>query len=94
MSSYLGNMTEIEARRFLSPDAVAEILSISVDDVHELIGRGELLALHIGSRGPWRVEVAQLEMFIADQYEHARRMAVWEQADFANIPELSDGRIL
>mgnify|MGYP002655310064 CR=1 FL=1 len=87
-------MTSEELRRFLSPETTAEILNVSTDDVHDLISRGELLAIRVGSRGPWRIESDHLELFIADQYEHARRSALWEQAELANIPELADGRII
>ncbi len=87
-------MTSEDLRRFLSPDAVAELLDVTVDDVHELIQTGELLAIRVGTRGPWRIEADHLERFIADQYEVARRVALWQQAELANIPELADGRIM
>ncbi len=87
-------MTSDELRRFLSPETTAEILDVSIDDVHDLISRGELMAIRVGTRGPWRIESAHLEAFITDQYEHARRAALWQQAELANIPELADGRII
>lgn len=36
-----------------------------------LIKRGELRALQVGGRGQWRVEVSELEAYIARQYEKA-----------------------
>lgn len=80
--------------QFLSPEAVATILSVTVDDVHDLITSGELLAIRVGQYGPWRVDEAQLELFIAHGYETAARMSLWNEASLANIPELSDGRLI
>jgi excisionase family DNA binding protein len=91
---YLGEMTDIGAHLFLTPDAVAEILSISVSEVYSLLESGELLGLRVGQRGPWRIEHDQLERFIQDAYAVAARVARWNQAELANIPELADGRII
>lgn len=81
-------------RQFLSPDVVAEVLSVTVDEVYELLESGELLGLRVGKRGSWRVEGSHLDQYIADGYELAARAARWNQAEMANIPELADGRII
>ena len=47
-----------------------------------------------GGAGVWRVERIVLESFIEAKYEEARRMALWQQSDFGNIPELSGGTII
>ena len=87
-------MNRIFDRRFLSPEAVAEILDISLDDVHRLLDSGELLGLRVGQRGPWRVDSECLQTFIADAYERTRREHIWNQADMGNITDLADGRLL
>jgi excisionase family DNA binding protein len=87
-------MTENAIRQFLSPDVIAEILSVTVEDVYELLESGELFGLRVGKRGAWRIEESQLNQYIADGYELAARAARWNQAEMANIPELADGRII
>ncbi|MBG6059522.1 hypothetical protein RCH16_002994 [Cryobacterium sp. MP_M5] len=80
--------------RFLTLADTAEILSLSAAEVHDLVRTGELPAIRLGSTGVWRVERIVLESFIEAKYEEARRMALWQQSDFGNIPELSGGRII
>ncbi len=58
--------------RFLTLDDVAEILAVSWSQAYALVRRKELLAIQIGGRGQWRVEVAELERFIERKYEEAR----------------------
>lgn len=87
-------MSNPDLLSFLSPEAVAEVLSISSLEVEELIASGELLAFRVGIHGPWRIELAQLEVFVEHQYEHARRSKLWNQAALGDIPELADGRLL
>lgn len=55
--------------RFLQLADVAEVLNISVNQVYALVRRGDLVAVKIGGRGQWRVEVDQLEAYIARLYE-------------------------
>ncbi|TFC19543.1 DNA-binding protein [Cryobacterium algoritolerans] len=80
--------------RFLTLADTAEILSLSAAEVHDLVRTGELPAIRLGTSGVWRVERIVLESFIEAKYEEARRMALWQQSDFGNIPELSAGRII
>ncbi len=80
--------------RFLTLADTAEILSLSATEVHDLVRTGELPAIRLGTTGVWRVERIVLESFIEAKYEEARRMALWQQSDFGNIPELSAGRII
>ena len=81
-----------EIGRFLTVADAAELLAVDVTTVDELIRSGELPAIRVGSSGPWRVERAQLEVWIDEQYEQTRRHALWNQAEFANVVELSGVR--
>jgi excisionase family DNA binding protein len=78
--------------RFLSVADAAEVLAVDVEAVHALISSGELPAIRVGQRGPWRVERTQLEMWIDEQYEATRRHSAWHQGEFANVVELSGVR--
>ncbi|MDQ1575143.1 MAG: hypothetical protein QOH55_293 [Microbacteriaceae bacterium] len=80
--------------RFLTLADTAEILSITPEDALSLVQSGELPAIRIGSARQWRVERVVLETYIQAMYEESRRRSLWQGSDFANIPELSGGRIL
>lgn len=80
--------------RFLTLADTAQILNVALATALELVRTGELPAIRIGASGAWRVERIVLESYIEAKYEEARRLSLWEQSDFANIPELSGGRIL
>lgn len=80
--------------RFLTLADTAEILSVSAAEALDLVRTGELPAIRVGTGGSWRVERVVLESYIEARYEEARRMALWRQSDFANIPELSGGTII
>ena len=80
--------------RFLTLADTAQILNLSLAAALDLVRTGELPAIRIGATGAWRVERVVLESYIEAKYEEARRLSLWEQSDFANIPELSGGRIL
>jgi excisionase family DNA binding protein len=58
--------------RFLTLDDVAEILNVSWSQAYALVRRRELIAIQIGGRGQWRVEVDELERFIQQKYAEAR----------------------
>jgi excisionase family DNA binding protein len=78
-----------EIGRFLTVADAAELLAVDVATVDDLIRSGELPAIRVGTSGPWRVERAQLEVWIDDQYEQTRRRALWNQGEAASIAELS-----
>ena len=59
-------------RRFLQLADVAEVLNISSAQVYALVRSGELPAIKIGGRGQWRVEVSELEAYIARMYAQTR----------------------
>ncbi|MDH6236003.1 helix-turn-helix domain-containing protein [Cryobacterium sp. CG_9.6] len=80
--------------RFLTLADTAEILAITPAEALELVRSNELPAIRIGTSHLWRVERLVLESYIEAKYEEARRLSLWEQSDFGNIPELSGGRIL
>lgn len=75
-------------QRFVTVPEAAELLRVDVADVHALIRSGELAAMRVGIRGPWRLEADVLEEFIAQQYELARREAAFRSGAFANISVL------
>jgi excisionase family DNA binding protein len=80
--------------RFLTLADTAEILNISLAEALDLVRSNELPAIRIGSGKVWRVERVVLESYIEAKYEETRRMSLWQQSDFANIPELSGGTII
>ncbi|MGY1604159.1 helix-turn-helix domain-containing protein [Geodermatophilus sp. SYSU D00815] len=65
--------------RFLTLDDVAEILNVSWSQAYALVRRKELIAIQIGGRGQWRVEVDELERFIQQKYAEARAGTVPEE---------------
>ena len=74
--------------RFLTLADTAEVLNISAGQAYALVRSGELPAIKIGGSGQWRVERDVLEGYIAGKYEENRRRNLWNQAEFADIPEL------
>ena len=74
--------------RFLTMADTAEVLNVTVDEAFALVRAGELPAIRVGEHGPWRVERSVLESFIDAQYEEARRISLWNQAEFTDLPEL------
>lgn len=60
--------------RFLPLADVAEQLSISPSQAYALVRSGELRAIKVGGRGQWRVEVSELEDFIARSYAHTESL--------------------
>ncbi|MDF0514692.1 helix-turn-helix domain-containing protein [Agromyces sp. H3Y2-19a] len=78
--------------RFLTIADAAEILAVDVATVDALIRSGELPAIRVGSSGPWRIERAQLEVWIELRYEATRVDVAWNEGEFANITELSGVR--
>lgn len=78
--------------RFLTLADTAEVLNISLGQAYTLVRSGELPAIKVGARGQWRVERTVLESYIEAKYEEARRLSLWKQSDYANIPDLAAGR--
>lgn len=74
--------------RFLAPAQVAELLSIEVAEVIDLVYAGRLRGSKLGSPARWRIEEASLGEYLAEQSEEARRMALWRQANEASFPEV------
>ena len=79
--------------RFLTLADTAEVLNISASQAYALVRSGELPAIKVGGSGhgaggQWRVERDVLEGYIAGKYEENRRRNLWNQAEFADIPEL------
>jgi excisionase family DNA binding protein len=80
--------------RFLTVADTAEILNVAPADVLALVRSSELPAIRVGSTGKWRIERSVLESYIEAMYEESRRRSLWEQSDFASIPELSGGTVI
>ncbi|MEV7609435.1 helix-turn-helix domain-containing protein [Microbacterium sp. NPDC089320] len=76
------------AARFLAPAQVAELLSIGIDEVVELVYEGRLRGSQLGAPARWRIEESSLSEYLAEQSEEARRMALWRQANAASFPEV------
>ncbi|HEX2074594.1 MAG TPA: helix-turn-helix domain-containing protein [Geodermatophilus sp.] len=75
--------------RFLTLDDVAEILNVSWSQAYALVRRKELLAIQIGGRGQWRVEVDELERFIQQKYAEAQAGTVPE--DPGSAEQVAEG---
>lgn len=74
--------------RMVPPAAVAEALSVSVDEVIELVLAGRLRGTRVGGSAQWRIDEASITEYLDDQIETTRRMALWEQSNEASFPEL------
>ena len=72
----------------LAPAQVAELLSITVDEVVALVHEGRLRGMRVGNPARWRVEEDSVEAYLEDQAEEARRIALWRQSNAASFPEL------
>jgi excisionase family DNA binding protein len=77
--------------RFLTLDDVAEILNVSWSQAYALVRRKELIAIQIGGRGQWRVEVDELERFIQQKYAEARGGTVPEEPAAAEQGDAAQG---
>ena len=80
--------------RFLTVAETAEVLRVSATQAYSLVRSGELPAIRVGAARHWRVERAELEAYIQARYEEERRMANWNQSEFAIVPELRTGPLL
>jgi excisionase family DNA binding protein len=80
--------------RFLTLADTAQTLNVPLSQAYALVRTGELPAIKVGASGHWRVETAVLEAYIESKYEESRRQALWNQSDYANIPEISGDRFL
>lgn len=78
--------------RFLNLTDVAEVLALDAGEVLALVRSGELPAIQLGSIGQWRVEHGVLESFITDKYDESRRLAMWNEAQYADVAELFGDR--
>ena len=91
----IGHMNESESPtslgRFLTISDTADVLNISASQAYALVRSGELPAIKIGGHGHWRIERDVLESYIEAMYEEARRLSLWNQSDYANLPELAVG---
>ena len=75
--------------RFLTLADTAEVLNISASQAYALVRSGELPAIKVGGSGHWRVERTVLESYIEAKYEEARRLSLWNQSEYTELPEYS-----
>ncbi|HEV7811531.1 MAG TPA: helix-turn-helix domain-containing protein [Leifsonia sp.] len=82
--------------RFLTLADTAEVLNISASQAYALVRSGQLPAIKIGGNGNgrWRVERSVLESYIEAKYEEARRIGLWNQAEYSELPEYSFDRVI
>lgn len=80
--------------RFLTLAETSDVLNVSLSQAYALVRSGELPAIKLGGNGHWRVERDQLEAYISAKYEESRRAALFNQSDYADIPEISADRFL
>lgn len=60
-----------EERKWLTPQEVARELRVAVRTVHNLIARGELLAIRVGRL--YRIAAEDLEVFIERQKQEGQK---------------------
>ena len=60
-------------RRFLTLAEVGEVLGISSSQTYALVRSGDLRSIKVGGRGQYRVEIAELDAYIARMYEETER---------------------
>lgn len=71
-----GSGDQMMAPRFLRPEDVAKVLSITVSQVYTLMRSGQMPAVKIGKRGVWRVSTDALEVYIGELNASAAVRAV------------------
>lgn len=67
------------SKRFIPLAEVSEILDISSAQAYALVRSGDLPAIKVGGRGQWRVEVTELEAYIARMYAQTRDLVRTQQ---------------
>lgn len=78
--------------RFLTLTDIADVLNLTAAEVLEIVRSGELPAIRLGSIGQWRVEQSVLESFLTDKYDESRQLALWHEAQYADVAELFGDR--
>lgn len=81
-------MSTDSGAQFFTPAQVAELLSITPDDVVALIHEGRLRATRLGVPESWRIERESVSEYLDDQNELSRRHALWRQSNAASLPEV------
>lgn len=67
--------------KFLTIADVAEYLNVSAGQVRTLIKTGQLLAIQVGGRGQWRIDVDELEKYIQAGYAQTRQRIAENMTD-------------
>lgn len=62
--------------KFVDLAGLAEWLAISASQARALVVSGEIPAIQVGGRNQWRIEISELEAYIARKYiENEKRIA-------------------
>ena len=69
------------SKRFIPLSEVSEILDISAAQAYALVRSGELPAIKVGGRGQWRVELTELDEYIARMYSQTRAFVESQRQD-------------
>ncbi|GGO63001.1 hypothetical protein GCM10010910_14490 [Microbacterium nanhaiense] len=83
-----GTMSSVQGSLFLSSAQVAELLSITPEEVVSLIHEGRLRGTRLGEPASWRVEKQSVRDYLDDENEASRRHALWHQSNVASLPEI------
>lgn len=60
------------ATRFLTLSDIAEILNLTPSASRALVTSGEIPAIQVGGKRAWRIDEAELEKYIQNQYAAVR----------------------
>lgn len=60
---------KVACQKFMTLDDVQWILAISRSQAYALVRSGQLRAIRVGGRGQWRIELDELDAYIARAYE-------------------------
>ncbi len=78
------------SQRFLLLSDVSEQLNISAAQTYALVRTGDLPAIKVGGRGQWRVEVSELESYIARMYDQTRDFLTTHPFGTSDAPDEHD----
>jgi CheY-like chemotaxis protein len=77
------------SERFLSPNEIGKILSITGEAVKQWIYHRRLPAVKLAN-GYWKVKVADFEAFLKARYEVARRRIIVTDTKNGDLPEVTE----
>lgn len=75
----------------MTPAQVADMMSVTVAEVIDLVVAGDLRGTQLGTPPQWRIVEASVQEYLDEQLEHARRTALWRESSTASFPEIWGG---